>query len=128
MAIRIKIEIVSRVCLEMYQEPFNLEEQLCATVLNLNMERTIKINRRLIIAFLAATILYLCFRLYQEVSIELDWMTVGWNVFLIGVFLWSIFMEHLKKLNQAFEISLLGILFFIGLFALLAMVSYLTYY
>lgn len=92
------------------------------------MERTIKINRRLIIAFLVATILYLTFDLYQEVSVELDWISVVFQLLFIGIFLWSIFKEHLKKLDQAFEISLLGILFFIGLFALLAMVSYLTYY
>lgn len=91
------------------------------------MERTIKVNRRLIIASLAATILYLIFELYQEIRLELDWISVAFQVLFIGILLWSIFKEHLKKIDQTLEISLLGILFFIGLFALLAVVSYLTY-
>ncbi len=92
------------------------------------MDKTIKVNRRLIIGFLAVIICYLFYNLYQEVKIEFDWFAVLLQVLLIGIFGWSIFMGHLKKLDQAFELSLGGLVFFIGMLGLLALVSYLVYY
>lgn len=92
------------------------------------MEKTIKINRRLVIVFLVAIIVYLFFDLYQEVKIEFDWFVVVLQLLTIGIFIWSIFMEHLKKLDKAFEVSLGGLVFFIGLLGLLVLVSYLVYY
>lgn len=92
------------------------------------MERTLKINRKLVIAFLIAAMLYLTVNLYQELQVEFDWVQILFHVLFIGIFIWSILTHHLKKVNEPFEISLLGVGFMIGLFLLLALVGYLTYY
>ena len=92
------------------------------------MDRALKINRKFVVVFLILVIVYLTIEMYKELNVEFDIIILVLQSLLIGIFVWSIFFHHLKKIKEPLEVSVFGIIVYLGLVLLLALVGYLTYY